>query len=221
MQTGKRTLSKKEKRLLFGAGIIGFVLIMYMYVITPLNEQIESKTAEYETLSSQWRVIETQLRTENEIRESRDELMEQYYEVRDSYLDEALNQEIGREMTLMVREHDFLEVSQSISALSNFTSGGITGDPVFSVLPITMSVRGGYDEIKGILDTMEETPYNSIISFAISDSREDEFDVDMVSLNFRLIMFRTGHLEAQLEEIRPTAEEDAEDTATPEDPEEE
>ena len=211
MGTEKRTLSKREKMLVFGGGTIGIFILMFMYVITPLSEQLETKTAELDDISMRWRMIESALANEAAIRESLEEAFDQYYVIRDAYLSEAMNQEIGRELTFMVRDHNFQEISQSISEIANFTEGGITGNPAFSIQPISMTLGGGFEELQWILDTMEEMPSTSITNFSLSLGGAEGDMIDGVSLSFRIMMFRRDFIESELERIRPTPVEDEAD----------
>jgi len=211
MESGKRTLSRREKILVFGGGTIGAFIILFQFVITPLNEQIEAKTAELSDLNMRWRVIESSLANEAQIREDREAAFEEYYEICDAYINEALNQEIGRELTHLVRDHNFMEISQSIAGLAGFTEGGITGNPAFSILPITMTLGGGFEQLNWILDTMEVMPSTSITTFSIAPGGPEANEIDGVTLAFRIMMFRHDFIESELERIRPTHVEEEEE----------
>ena len=216
MDVGKKGLKKREKILIFLVGTVGLVLIVYMYVITPLNEQIEAKTQERDALSQQWRVIEAGLRSEAEIRELRDDGLERYETIRDMHISESLNQEIGREMTYLVRDHNFREVNQSLSGVASFTEGGIEDDAYFSFMPITMTIDGEFEDLTWMLDTFEYDTSVSITRFGLSFSEEfdyerrDLIEMSSISLGFRVIMIRDEQFEEAYADIRYVEEEESE-----------
>jgi hypothetical protein len=176
MQTGKKTLTKREKIFVFGGGTIGLVVLIINFVLLPLIEDVENARLEFDDLDMQWRIIESTLMTEAKIKEDRDVLLEQYNELKDIYIDERLNNELGRDLTLYVREHGFEEKNQRILPISDFLmrEGFINA---FSALPVTMTIVGEIDAIKSILDSAIDTSYISISRFSFDfliNTLEDE-----------------------------------------------
>ena len=202
METGKKSLSKREQVMLFFIATVGLFVVVYMYVITPLNEEIDEKKVQLADINMRWRVIESQLRTEDEIREAQEEAFERYYEIRDKYIEQQLNHEFGRVLTLLVREHEFREMTQGISNVTGFTEGGITGRPVFSVSSVGMSIGGGYEQLQSLLDGVIEIPSMGIPTFSISLGGPDGDHVENVPISFRVIMFDQVRIESELDMIR-------------------
>jgi len=69
-------ISKREAFLLFFVGLLGIVGALYMFVITPLNNELSSNRLYYESLESQKATIEISLPTKAKLQTKLDNLLE-------------------------------------------------------------------------------------------------------------------------------------------------
>ena len=195
----KKGLNKREKRMLFGGAIIGSLAIMIQFVILPLNTELEDKTAEFTALDMERQEIEMRLAQERFAQFEYDEAFEEYEALDGLFLRESLSNQVGREITILVEDHEFIALSQSISPHSNFMRGDITPETaVLTTMTITQTIRGPYDNLTWLLDSVEEIPYIRItrVAFDFEEDEDGYAATDVIALVFEVAMIKDSIIEA-------------------------
>ena len=171
MQPAKKGLTKREKRLLFVVGCAGSAILMFQFVLMPWYVDMGEKEEELVELRAEQQRLEMTLATAQGIRLAFEAALANDAELRERYFNESILSDVGRYLTLLVMEHDFLPTSQSLSPAVNFTA---SGDDIttFGIVRASMSINGNYAELKSLLDTVREIPYVRIpsLSFSMSGS---------------------------------------------------
>jgi len=99
MQSGKKSLSKRERLLLVIVLTVGLLAAVVTYVYIPLYNQLIDKTTELGNLRLEKTRIESSLATERSIKDNRDQSLQQYNRDSSRFINHSLSNEIGRMLT--------------------------------------------------------------------------------------------------------------------------
>jgi cell division protein FtsL len=218
MQTEKKGFSKREKRLMLLLVVFALFAVMVMYVIIPLYTRLGEAQIEYSELSNDRIILETRLNSEAAVQQLHDDAVEQSIMIGARFLSESLSYDIGRMLTRLCETHGLQPISQQLSAPREFIIeeiGGYTGSDydirryleyddrygyasedefgvrsAFLIVTANMSVSGEYDDLKHLLDTVEQTEYLRISQVSVRwDSGAGSY-IDRINIDFEVIMLR-------------------------------
>ena len=192
MQTDKKGLSKREKRLLMVMVVFGLFAVMVIYVIIPFYNELEDKSALYMDLEYEKIQIEMALAGEQRIANTHKDAFDEYNRASRRFLSESLSNEVGRMLTALCEDHELQPLSLNLSAPRIHTTGmEAVNDPdsVFLITSAIMTVRGEYDDIKGLLDTVGKSEYIKVGRLSFGWQTTGEFTyLDVITINFEVTM---------------------------------
>ena len=199
----KKGLSKREKILLSIVLVFGIFAIMVMFVIIPLYNDLSDKTTLYNELTVQKIQIETKLSTEAATRENHTVVLARHKTNSERFLNTSLSNEIGRMLTTLCDEHGLSPVSQQLSNPKDFTkilssSGSRPSaddkngkETVFLMVTATMTVKGDYEDLKSLLDTVEQIEYIRVSRVSLGrDTANPELVLNKITVTFEVTMLK-------------------------------
>jgi len=196
MHTEKKGLSKREKLMLLIMVVIGLFAIMVMFVIIPFYEQLSAKTKALSDLEFTKAQIDTTLASEHGIRENYNAVLQQHDMNSARFLNEALSNDIGRMLTVLCENHSLQPIDQKLSAPVDFVikrEGGEESaeNSLFLIVSAVMTVRGEYDDLKSLLDTVEGIDYIRISRTSFSrNTYNPESGLDRITVYFEVTMLK-------------------------------
>ena len=218
MQTEKKGLSRREKVLLIVMLVFGSFALMTMFVILPLYNQLNDMNTEYGYLETERMQTEVKLAAEAVARDNYTNVYNALILNSERFLNPSLSNEIGRMLTSLCERYGLQPISQQLSAPKDFvpagaggsgnvsgsnsgsnssnnsgnSSGNNSGDgSVFLIVSASMAVKGTYDELKDLLDAVENIEYFRVTRVSFSRNTTDtELPLDRISLNFEVTMLK-------------------------------
>ena len=194
MQTEKRGLSKREKRLLMALVIIAFTAGMVLYIILPLYSLLHDEEEELGELVLERVQVDTSLAAESYIRDLRNTAAEQHDENSARYLNESLSNEIGRMLTVICEAHKLQPIEQKLSAPKDFAIEGSDEDEnkesVFLVVTAAMTLYGDYGDLLRLLDYMTLIDYIRVSRVSHTWSTDLERERDRITIDFEVTMLK-------------------------------
>ena len=214
MQTEKKGLSKREKALLIIMLVFGSFALMVMFVVLPLYNQLNDKNTEYGYLETEKIQIDVKLAAEAVARDNYTNVYNTLKSNSERFLNPSLSNEIGRMLTSLCENHGLQPISQQLSAPKDFVPAGAAGSgnspgnisgnssgnssgnnsgegSVFLIVSASMAVKGTYDELKSLLDAVEEIEYFRVTRVSFSRNTADtELPMDRISLYFEVTMLK-------------------------------
>ena len=184
----KKGFSKREKRLLIFLFVFAITAAMVVLVIIPLYENIEDNRAEIGTLEFERMRVEVLLASEQSLRESHEEAQRIYLNARARYLAESHVSEIGRMLTRICLEHNLEPIEQRLSPAEASEHGD-----AFLVVTAAMMVRGTYDDLKSLIDTVEEVEYLRISRIALTLGGDGRY-IESIGISFEVAMLRDTYM---------------------------
>jgi len=213
MKTEKKGFSKREIRLLLMALSVALLAFMVIYVYIPLFDELNDKTSEYNELMLDRVHIDSMLASESSTRENHKAAIMRHDSYSSRFLSQSLISGIGRMLTDLCLSHRLQPITQLLSAPMDFSvvsnedgvgdiydaiagSSDTDSDPaddetVFLIVSASMSVRGSYNDLKLLLDSVENTGYIRVsrVSFE-SDAEAPDAILDRIMINFQITMLR-------------------------------
>jgi len=172
----KQGLSKREKMLLLVVGSVGLLAVMVQFVFLPMSNQLSAKRDTYDSLLMEKARIETSLATEANIRAKRDAALAAYHAISARFPYDSSSTVVGQLLTALCESHGLTPSDQKLSAPAVFSPDGVlrtAGDPAFTTVSVTMTVLGAYDDLKDVLDAVEQTDYLRISRVSFSRNNND------------------------------------------------
>ena len=213
---GKK-LTKREKKLLMIVAVVGPLLLMVQFVILPLNDELADKSAELVRLTDERMDIEMTIAQEPLLRIDFDDAIVGYRELRDTLLSEYLSNEVGREITTLVEGHGFIALSQDITPHENFIREGITASSAaITTTTITQTIRGPYDNLTSLMDSVEEISYVRItrVAFNFEEDEDGHAATDTITVTFEITMLKDGIVDEEILGEEPAAAEEETDSGS-------
>ncbi|MCL1862324.1 MAG: hypothetical protein FWF78_02025 [Defluviitaleaceae bacterium] len=183
MATDKKGFSKREKFLLLLVCVVGITAVMVMYIIIPFYNRLEDSREVYNAATIERMQIEMVMGTEEFLRDGYETAALAYYELRDVFLNEAHLSGIGLLLTRLTEEHNMHPIEQR---LSNPVSA--PDRDMLMVVTATMTLRGTYENLKSLLDTVEATEYLRVSNVSFSFGADGEMST--VRISFEVTMIR-------------------------------
>jgi hypothetical protein len=191
MQTNTKGLSTREKKMLLFLAVFGTTALMVVFVIMPYFNRLQDERDALNALEMEQMRINILLASEQTLINNFDDAFEHYSETTQALITESHISEIGRMLTRICQEHGLMPIEQRLSNPVVFTDSDARDDDggVLSTVSVSMSVRGSYNDLKRLLNTIEQTEYLRIsrVSFSIGDDRDV---TERIALNFEVVMLR-------------------------------
>jgi len=186
--------------LLMIAAIVGPLLLMINFVIIPLNNELGDKTVEAADLSDQQMLIEVTLAAEPYLRIEFENAAVSFLELRETLLSESLSSEVGREITILVEDHGFIALVQEITPPTSITMGAAAGRAVLATATITQTIRGPYNHLKDLLNSVEEITYMRVtrVAFDFEEDEEGYAATDIITIIFEITMLIDGLFDEEI-----------------------
>ena len=210
METEKKVLTKREKRLVFIAICFAILTIMILLVIIPLNNRLSSSREEYNELTIKHSQLEIALATEESVRTGYANALALFEHMRMTYESETLSSDIGLILTQTVKEHNLTPISQSISPPKDFIIGADDSnvsdesdeEAIFSSMSVSMVVSGQYSNVKRLVDSIEKSDYIRVSDVTITFIKSESgfVDTDRINIRFEVIMLKNTTAEEEEEE---------------------
>jgi len=195
MQTEKKSLNKREKRMMFLLIVVALFAVMVIYIIIPLYNQMEDKTTELGILETDQVTLISTLASEAAARDGNSSAIAQHNKTSERFLNEAASNDIGRLLTRLCENHGLRPVSQQLSDPKDFTTGeeddaDTPKSSVFLVTTAMMTINGEYDNIRRLLDTVEQTEYLRISRLAFNRNADVGSWMERVAITFEVTMLK-------------------------------
>lgn len=194
MQTEKAGLSRKEKRLLAAAAVLGLFYLAFQFGFLPQYNEHREKTERYAELSEERRTVAERLNSEAEVMERYQNAKEAYREIEEPFRRTDTSTDLSRMLTELCVRNGLSVSSQSLGARDDFhvpreDGGRPAGESAFSTVTTSMAVNGSYEAVKRLLDEVESEQFISIsrISFAPA-LYGAEGESDQVTITFVVIL---------------------------------
>ena len=188
-QNEKKGFTKREKRLILFMAVIGFTALMVVYVIIPFFNRLQDENDRYNALSLEQMQLNILLNNAPVIRENNEKALNDFYEARERFFNEAHMNDIGQRMTNLCLAHNLSVQSQRLTAATTSPAWN-----AFMIMPVQMNVSGSYENLKRLLDTVADTEYLRITRIAfnmLAAQAEDRFQgVERVTIHFEVIMMK-------------------------------
>jgi len=194
MHTEKKGLTKREKVLLLVLIFMATFALMVVYVIIPLYNHLEDLRTEHNLLQIEQTRVEALIANENNLRDGRNQAVDQHKSDSARFLDESHASEIGRMLTVLCETHGLNPLSQVLNDPKDFKideDDDSDRDTVFTILTANMVLDGNYQDLLRLLDTVEEIDYLRISNMAyIWDIRNEFTGLDRITINFEVTMVK-------------------------------
>jgi hypothetical protein len=118
------------------------------------------------------------------IREENETVALLYGEISDMFLSDAHSSEIGRMLTDISHAHNLMPVDLRLSPPTAFEAGDL-----FYITTVSMTVNGTYDDLKSLLDTVEEIEYLRVSRLSFSKSQPLD-TVSRIALTFEVTVIK-------------------------------
>lgn len=188
MQTEKAGISRKEKRLLTAAAVLGFFYLAFQFGFLPLYNDFNEKAERRDELSEQKQEVEMRLGSEAAVLAEHENAREAYLKIEETFLQAGITTDLSRMLTDLCRRNGFDVFSQNLGDPADFRIPGEDvpeGASAFATVTASMSVSGNYAAIKNLLDEVEREPYINIGNISFSpDHGESGGEYDRVSVTF-------------------------------------
>lgn len=189
-------LSKREKVLISIAAVFALSFILFKFAIIPTYNNYMSKQEELDSLYYQKMLLEIKLQSEASVHENYDKAQKTYDAIIEQYPSVIPNEEIDRLLTGICLQNSMSVTSLKISNAIDYImsqeeseSKGISqNSAAFTIVKANMSLKGEYDSLKNLIDTVERIDYIRISQ--ISYSRNKDTDSSSISITFEVMMFK-------------------------------
>jgi hypothetical protein len=185
MQTEKAGLTRKEKRLLTAAAVLGIFYLAFQFGFQPFYTQYNEKTERYDELSAEWQEIEARLNEEDRVRREHQDAKAAYEKIVARFEQSDADTDLSRMLTDYSRDNGFINPSQSLGEPVNFEipGEGSGGENSFSTVTATMTFFGnvnnadygiiGYRELKSLADAIKANRDVRIsrVTFSVDSNR--------------------------------------------------
>ncbi|MCL2002831.1 MAG: hypothetical protein FWG72_02365 [Oscillospiraceae bacterium] len=185
MQKEKTNLTPKEKRLLATAAVLGLFYLAFQFGFLPLYNEFKEKTERLEELNGEWAVIGARLNEEERVRGEHLRAKTAYGDIENRFVRTDTTTDLSNMLIMLCRNNNLDIVSQGLGAPAAFSVPGGAAHSVsaFSTVTTTMSVSGGYDSVKRLLDTVDASNAVHVSRLSFSPAFDAETP-DRVSVTF-------------------------------------
>jgi hypothetical protein len=191
MKTEKAAISRKEKRLLIVAVVLGLFYLAFQFGFLPLFNEYREKTELLRQLEEEWALIEMRLNGEALVRATYERAKEAYENVLTQFERTGADTSLSRMLTVLSQDSGFEKLSQTLAEPTALVipgaGGGEPSRSVFSTVTATMSFQGNYEQITSLVDAVGA---NSDVS--INRLSFNSMDASTVSVTFVAVLLNSS-----------------------------
>jgi len=205
MKTG---LSKREKKLLFGAGLVLILYLSIQFAILPLSNAYNTGLEDRDRLQTEKDAHDMEALMLPNLRVRSAETRERFYELTNEYTTIVPNEHTDQRLTSLCRDNDLRVISLRFAprpaappppppeydADGNIISGGESTDryPVFTTVTAFMNLTGSYNSLMNLIDEVVGIKYIRLSNASLTRNIQDETDVSTISLTFEVTYLSDG-----------------------------
>jgi len=185
----KQGLSKREKILLFFAGLLIFIYVAVQFAIYPLITAYTEGVRERTALSAEKRMVEADIANISFIRNANNEANENFDRIKHDYPLLIPNEEIDPLLTNLCLDNNLRPSSLRFVGTAGVpqSENGDTGEPTFTLVSVSMNVTGSFNSILRLLEKVDSIRYIRITTLSYSANRlTDTPDAGSITLSFEL-----------------------------------
>ena len=197
MKTG---ISKREKIMLFGAGLILILYLAIQFAIMPLSNAYNTGIEERDRLRSEKEAHDMEAAILPSLRIRSTETRERFYELTSGYSTIVPNELTDQRLTSLVGTNNLRVESLRFSPrpVAPLTPPQYDNDgnlivedktdffPALTYVTAFMSLVGSYDSLMNLIDEVGDTEYIRLTSVSLTRRYRDSIDVSTISLTFEV-----------------------------------
>jgi len=200
----KPGLSKREKIMLFSAGVIVVLYVSIQFVILPLSTRYNEALNERERLSSEKSAHDMEAASLPSLRERSTDTQAKFKELTDGYPVIIPNDEIDNLLTSLVNTNNLRPTSLRIAPITAPSTPPVQdieydedGNPIeaeevppipeFIKVTVQVSVTGSYQSLLRLIDEVADIKYIHLSNVGFTQNRQDNMgELSTISLTFEL-----------------------------------
>jgi len=186
----KQGLSKREKILLFSAGLLLIFYVSIQFVILPLMARYNDALSEKDIKLSHKASVDLDIASKLIIVEQNNEAGKRYIELKNEYPVLVPDEEIDTILTNLCRTNGLIPTSLRMTRpdTSKNTAGANGAEPnLFTIVTASMEMNGTNRALLDLIDEVDSIQYIRIVNMTYSANRSAENNNnDSVKLDFEL-----------------------------------
>ena len=190
-------LSKREKILLFAAGLVVILYLSVQFVILPLATRYVSSLSERDHLRTEQAKIDADINNKAAIENENREANQRFEAIKKEYPLLVPNEEVATILTNLCITNglspSMLSISPPPTATTQTTQEGEEqSESLFTIITATINVSGTYNSLTRLLDEVDEKQFIRITNMTYREQRQQNDDAinvlpeTDVTLNFEL-----------------------------------
>ena len=188
----KNGLTKREKILIFSAGLVALFYLVFQFGFLPMYSRYAEAQAERERLAEEKAKVEANIIHEPSIVDANRDARDRYDQIKQDFPLLAADEEIDAVLTNLCVSNNLIPTSLAINRPDAVTTQKKqneeedAGQPLFTVITVSMNVTGSIPSLIGLLDDLEQLPYIRLANVSYSEGRGDEINKGSIKLTFEL-----------------------------------
>jgi hypothetical protein len=160
----QKGLNKREKILLFSAGLVALIYFAIQFGILPMYDRYINGMDDRDRLTSEKAVVEINVASKPALIEANRLAQEQYETLTEAYPYHVPNEEVDNILTdLCLIRHNLMPTSLSINVQPPSPGGGDSASArVFTTVSARMNLAGSYADLANLLNEVEGIQYIQI-----------------------------------------------------------
>jgi len=188
----KNGLTKREKILIFSAGLVALFYLVFQFGFLPMYSRYAEAQAERERLAEEKAKVEANIIHEPSFVDANRDARDRYDQIKQDFPLLAADEEIDAVLTNLCVSNNLIPTSLAINRPDAVTPQKTqneeedAGQPLFTVITVSMNVTGSIPSLIGLLDDLEELPYIRLANVSYSEGRGDDINKGSIKLTFEL-----------------------------------
>ena len=185
----KQGLSKREKILLFSAGLLVLFYLSVQFAIIPLANRYRDGVQDRNTLSIEERHVRTEIANKQSTEQANIEAKTKFEAIKQEYPLLVPNEEVVTILTNLCLKNALSPSRLSIitpTAPSRSGNGPETPGSLFTIITASTNLTGTYSSLTRLLDEVDTMQYIRITNLGYSASRQADDDISSITLSFEL-----------------------------------
>jgi hypothetical protein len=198
MKTG---ISKREKKLLFGAGLVLVLYLSIQFAILPLSSAYNTGLEDRDRLRSEQEAHDLEAAQLPNLRIRSAETRERFYALTNEYTTVVPNEHTDQRLTALCRDNNLRVISLRFAprpaappppppeydADGNIIEVEVEHKyPVFITVTAFMSLTGSYDSLMNLIDEVVGIKYIRISNASLTRNYQDGMDTSTISITFEV-----------------------------------
>jgi len=188
----KKGLTKREKILLFSAGLVALFYLVFQFGFLPMYSRYTEAQVERERLAEEKAKVEANIIHKPSIVDANKDARDRYDAIKRDFPILAEDEEIDAVLTNLCVSNSLIPTSLNIDRSDAVAPQKTQNEeqdaeqPLFTVITVKMNVTGSIPSLIGLLDDLEQLPYIRLANVSYSEGRGDETDKGSIQLTFEL-----------------------------------